>query len=204
MVNNSLFKTIKESLLSGLCISIGGIVYLKSGSLFGTILFAFALATIICFRWPLFTGMAGFADLKGHARLFGVLVINLLGCLICSYMASSSEVVRDASEAIIRARVEAGALNDFMMSIFCGFIMTASVKFARQGKWLPLLLGIPTFIISGFPHCIADSFYIFSCRLEVLESFGISLIWYYLSIVAGNYVGCNLWRVGGESEPLAA
>ncbi len=29
MVNNSLFKTIKESLLSGLCISIGGIVYLK-------------------------------------------------------------------------------------------------------------------------------------------------------------------------------
>ena len=44
------------------------------------------------------------------------------------------------------------------LAIGCGFIVTTSVQFARQEKWLPLLLGIPLFILCGVPHCIADAF----------------------------------------------
>jgi formate/nitrite transporter FocA (FNT family) len=70
--------------------------------------------------------------------------------------------------------------------------MTTAVEFARKGKMLPLLLGVPVFILCGFAHSIADAFYfLVSPSEQVLQA---SVLIVYVSEVLGNFVGCNLYR----------
>lgn len=53
----------------------------------------------------------------------------------------------------------------------------------------------PAFIICGFPHCVADSFYYVSCSREFVEANDLSLLAAYLPTVLGNYLGCNAYRL---------
>lgn len=87
-----------------------------------------------------------------------------------------------------------GPLKGFVLAIGCGFIMTTAVTFARQGKNLPLFFGVPLFIMCGFPHCVADAFYYCCASADYITSNIGAIIAFYLSIVAGNFVGCNLYR----------
>ena len=77
----------------------------------------------------------------------------------------------------------------FIRAIFCGFLMTTAVKFARENRWLPLLFAVPVFILAGFYHSIADAFYIQS------SDYGTQIKWNYLMTILGNFVGCNLYRL---------
>jgi formate/nitrite transporter FocA (FNT family) len=81
--------------------------------------------------------------------------------------------------------------------------MTTAVEFARKGKMLPLLLGVPVFILCGFAHSIADAFYfllsLFGDNSQLtlnsqLSTLNFQLLLVYLSEVLGNFVGCNLYR----------
>jgi formate/nitrite transporter FocA (FNT family) len=71
--------------------------------------------------------------------------------------------------------------------------MTTAVKFARENRLLPLLWAVPVFILAGFYHSIADSFY----YLMYLVSTGFTYISpiNYLVVILGNFIGCNLWRI---------
>ena len=79
-----------------------------------------------------------------------------------------------------------------LLAIGCGFIMTTAVEFARKGKMLPLLLGVPVFILCGFAHSIADAFYFLVSPQEQLLQWPVLVV--YVSEVLGNFVGCNLYR----------
>ena len=68
--------------------------------------------------------------------------------------------------------------------------MTTVVKFARQKKFIPLLLGVPLFILAGFWHSIADAFYYF-----VALNFTPRFLFIYLLCVLGNFIGCNLFNL---------
>ena len=70
--------------------------------------------------------------------------------------------------------------------------MTTAVEFARKDKMLPLLLGVPVFILCGFTHSIADAFYFLVSPKELLLQPEVMVI--YVSEVLGNFVGCNLYR----------
>ena len=70
--------------------------------------------------------------------------------------------------------------------------MTTAVEFARKGKMLPLLLGVPVFILCGFAHSIADAFYFLVSPAEQLLQTEVFIV--YVSEVLGNFVGCNLYR----------
>ncbi len=74
-------------------------------------------------------------------------------------------------------------------------MMTTAVTVARKGRWLPLLFGVPAFIVCGFPHCVADAFYYLAAPLDFLCGNAFDILLLYLSIVAGNFVGCNIYRV---------
>ena len=70
--------------------------------------------------------------------------------------------------------------------------MTTAVEFARKGKMLPLLLGVPVFILCGFVHSIADAFYfLISPSAQLLQA---DVLIVYVFEVLGNFVGCNLYR----------
>jgi|GEM_PF-199175 len=191
-------KLISGALMAGGCIGIAATVYLKVGGVLGAAMFAFGLIVVVAMKLPLFTGQAQHVwSRRGeeYSMLGLMLLLNLGGCFILSALTCTPEIA-EASQAIINARLAKGPLMCGLLSIPCGFIMTAAVRGAgMKNNWLPLLFGVPAFIICGFPHCVADSYYYASCGRDFLVANGWSLIAAYLPTVAGNFIGCNLYRL---------
>ena len=182
------------AILAGICISIGCTVYLRVGGVAGAVLFAFGLTTVVYYGMKLFTGTAGFIRRQGDWGMLAIVLLgNIVGCLLSSLMIryAQPECVEKAG-AILAGRIDKGAWACFLLAIGCGFIMTTAVEFARKGKMLPLLLGVPVFILCGFAHCIADAFYFLTAPYEQLLEPMVLVV--YASEVLGNFVGCNLYR----------
>lgn len=174
-----------NSILSGFAIGIAAICFLKGGLYIGAALFAFGLSGIIYSKWPLFTGLAGFfTNRKDFYMLWPILLLNIFGTALGVLLGWDMHL-EEAARTLVEARVSRGFLGCIPPAIGCGFIMSVSVRFAREGKWIPLLLGIPTFVICGFPHCVADIAY-----YTVSPANGMVPAW--LGTVAGNFIGCNI------------
>ena len=205
MNSELLTKTFPLSILAGICISIGCVVNLRVGGVAGAVLFAFGLTTVVYYGLKLYTGTAGFIRLKGDWSMLAVVLLgNIVGCLLSAWLISYAQpdCIEPATK-ILASRLAKGPWACFLLAIGCGFIMTTAVEFARKGKMLPLLLGVPVFILCGFAHSIADAFYFLLSLLgdpspaaanSSLFTFHSSLIIVYLSEVLGNFVGCNLYR----------
>ena len=183
-------KIIPSAVLAGICIGIGGYVYTTVTGLWGAVLFAFGLLTVVHYGLHLYTGKAGFfTSRKGVAQLFTVILFgNVIGCWLVALIASAPVVA--ACQNIVAGRLDAGCLTNFLLAIPCGFIMTTAVEFGRQGKFLPLLFGVPVFIMCGFRHSIADAFY-----YTAAATWSAALLGNWVLIVMGNFVGCNLYRL---------
>ena len=190
-------------MLSGVCVGIAGFGYLATRDIVGSILFAFGLLAVINYRLRLYTGFAGFIKRNEVPHLILVLFGNILGCLLVALLARTSpQPLQEAAQSILEGRLAIGPLRGGLLAIGCGFIMTTVVTFARKGNVLPLLFGIPLFINCGFPHCVADAFYYLCVPVEFLCSNFVAVLVFYLSIVAGNFVGCNLYRAVMRSEAI--
>ena len=174
------------AILAGVCISIGCVVNLRVGGV--------GLTTVVYYGLKLYTGTAGFIRRQGDwTMLVTVLLGNIVGCLLSAWMIAYAQpdCIEPAAK-IMAGRVAKGPWACFLLAIGCGFIMTTAVEFARKGKMLPLVLGVPVFILCGFAHSIADAFYfLVSPAEQVLNG---SVLAVYLSEVLGNFVGCNLYR----------
>ena len=187
-------KTFPLAILAGLCISIGCVVNLRVGGVAGAVLFAFGLTTVVYYGLKLYTGTAGFIRAHGDwAMLATVLLGNIVGCLLTALCLryAQPDIIEPASK-ILDGRLAKGALPCGILAVGCGFIMTTAVEFARKGKMLPLLLGVPVFILCGFTHSIADAFYFLACPADQLLAWPVLLV--YVAEVLGNFVGCNLYR----------
>lgn len=182
------------AILAGICISIGCVVNLRVGGVAGAVLFAFGLTTVVYYGLKLYTGTAGFIRAKGDwSMLVVVLLGNIVGCLLTAWLIgyAQPDCVEPAAR-ILEGRLAKGPWACFLLAIGCGFIMTTAVEFARKGKMLTLLLGVPVFILCGFAHSIADAFYFLVSPAEQLLR--TEVLWLYIAEVLGNFVGCNLYR----------
>lgn len=189
-------QLLRSSILAGFCIGIAGFGYLAEKSIIGAVLFAFGLLTVVHYGLKLYTGTAGFIQKGEVGRLLFILFANLIGCLMVAMMVRCSPLpLQDTAQKILEGRLAMGPLKGAILSIGCGFIMTTAVTFARQGKNLPLLFGVPLFIMCGFPHCVADAFYYMCVPVDYLMGNAIQILIFYLCIVIGNFVGCNLYRL---------
>ena len=187
-----------RAIFAGILISLGGIAYLKVGGLSGALLFAFGLASVVNYKLPLFTGRAGFVELNanGLMELFVTWLGNLVGCaLIGTFVGGGDAVLRECSAFAISTRYCFGISHVFFSGVLCGIIMTTAVKFASKGEYIPLLLGVPLFILCGFSHSIADLFYLSAMPCHVQVDFNIVVA--YLAVFLGNFVGCNIPRIFG-------
>ena len=72
-------------------------------------------------------------------------------------------------------------------------IMTLAAYGAREKNYLPLLFGVPVFILCGLPHCVADAFYYALALLNGRLTSTLLMAW--LWAIIGNYIGCNLPRI---------
>ena len=198
----SVLQIIKSSILAGICIGIAGFGYLAEKSIIGAVLFAFGLLTVVHYKLKLYTGTAGFIVKGEVATLFLILLGNLVGCLVVSLIARCSPMpLQETAQKVLEGRLATGPLKGGILAIGCGFIMTTAVTFARKDKNLPLLFGVPLFIMCGFPHCVADAFYYMAVPVSFLAEHWLEVLVFYVSIVAGNFVGCNLYRaIWGSTE----
>ena len=182
-----------SAILAGICISIGCIVNLMvGGGIPGAVLFTFGLITVVHYKYALYTGTAGFIkNFEDFVKLFFVIFIgNFIGCGLTSWAACYAiPDLHDKCNALMELRIHYDIWQTFIRAIFCGFLMTTAVKFARENKWLPLLFAVPVFILAGFYHSIADAFYLQS------SDYAQQLTYNYLMTILGNFVGCNLYRL---------
>ena len=187
---------IRFAIAAGFAIGLSGYVYLTLHDLAGAVLFAFGLLTIVSYRLKLFTSVAGFIHRNELPQLALILMFNILGCSLVGLLTrAAAHPLNAVAQDIVQERLTNGALNSGLLAIGCGVIMTVSVTLAYRGSWLPLLFGVPIFIKCGFPHCMADAFYISTCSTEFLQQNAGAIALYYPAIVLGNFIGCNLPRL---------
>lgn len=196
-------KIFRSSLFAGIAIGTAGFGFLASGvqtetygPLVGAVLFCLGLLTVIGYRLKLYTGTAGFIARNQAGELLLILLGNIAGCFCMALMARLSPMdLQGAAQKILELRLSTGALRCGLLAIGCGFLMTTAVTFARQKQYMPLLFGVPLFIVCGFPHCVADAFYYLCVPLDFFLSDPWGILGLYASIVLGNLVGCNLYRI---------
>ena len=188
---------IMRSILAGIFIGLAGFVYLSVGGIAGASLFAFGLTCVVLYRLNLYTGKAGVYSTKKIHDLLFMFIMNAVGCGIIALLASLQiNTISDNLGTIIDARQEAPLIKVFVLSIGTGVIMEAAVQHsARTEKpnFIPLLLGVPTFILCGMPHSVADAFYY---ALHCFTDYDV--IWFlkpWGMSVLGNYLGCNIPRI---------
>ena len=187
---NSDFNVFIRSILAGICIGLGGAIFIKLGGVIGACMFAFGLLTIVHFKLPLYTGTAGFIQLnkfEEYKKMFIILFGNIIGCILLSCM----NIKGIDGTAIIQSRIDTSYLQCLFNAIGCGLIMTLIVKGGRDKNLLLILFGIPLFILLGFYHSIADAFYIMVSPIELRNLF----FGRYWTIVLGNFIGCNIPRL---------
>lgn len=186
------------SIFAGLLIGTGGLVYLRVGGIAGAVLFAFGLLCVVMCGAQLFTGKSGFLPYKDFPKLIAMIALNAVGCAIAAFIASycTSDTLTANLQNIIDARLAASWHKVLVTSIGTGMIMTLAVYGARQKHYLPLLFGVPVFILCGLPHCVADAFYYAAALFYNCFEWELLVAW--LWAIAGNYIGCNLprWFMG--------
>ena len=198
----NVLNVLKSSVVAGICIGIAGIGFLATRDIIGSVLFAFALLSVVAYKLYLYTGTAGFIKKGELPLLLLVFAGNIAGCLLMSLLARLSPMsLQESAQNILEGRLAMGPLQGGLLSIACGFIMTTSVTFARKGNNLPLLFGVPLFITCGYPHCMADAFFYLCVPLDFWMANLGSILSFYVCIVFGNFVGCNFYRMVMGSNP---
>lgn len=198
-----MIKLLRSSVFAGIYIGVAGFGFLASGlqsqvygSLVGSVLFCLGLLAVVGYRLKLYTGTAGYISRNETGELFLILAGNIVGCLLVALLSRVSPLdMQSAAQNILEMRLRTGALNCGLLGIGCGLLMTTAVTFAREKNYLPLLFGVPLFIVCGFTHCVADAFYYLAAPLAFWKAHALEILAVYVCIVLGNLIGCNLYRI---------
>lgn len=185
-----------KKVFAGFLIAIGGYAFLKVGGVIGALLFAFGIICVVKLQTPLYTGIAGTEEKFGVKM--EVLSYNILGAFIGALIMKFTcdlNVFSNVSD-IVFTKISSPWYVSLSKAIMCGAIVDISVFLSkRDNSTIPLIIGIPTFVMCGFNHSIADAFY-FSMYNDLILNLGIvKPLIYYIIVVIGNYIGCNLRRI---------
>ena len=180
----------RQSLFAGILIGLGAFGYLALGGIPGAVIFAFGLISVVLSGTPLYTGRAGCTnDIPALVKIW---FFNILGCVLIGLMVSViGGDSADRAVDVVAGRLAQGPLKAFVRAIGCGMIIDIAVWLYREKKSiLPVIFGVPLFIVCGFYHSIADVVYLVGAW-----HWDNSILLYSPAIVIGNYVGCNVRRI---------
>lgn len=178
------------SLFAGLLIGLGAYGFLALGGIPGAVIFAFGLVGVVLSGTLLYTGKAGvMTDIGALAKIW---LFNVLGCVLIGLLVVSlGGVPMERAQEVVTGRLAQGPWRSFLRAVGCGLIIDISVwLYRKSGSLVPILFGVPLFIVSGFYHSIADVVYLVGAW-----TWSPDILWYYPIIVLGNYAGCNIRRI---------
>lgn len=197
---NKLLIVLLNGILAGICIGIGGILFLKTkeytnNTIISAMFFSIGLILICNFNFFLYTGKIcylfnnkykeiGFYLLQLIVGIFG----NYLGTLAFANLCKLTNIVPDEIFNMIQLKIQLNWYDLIIRGIFCGMLIYFAVEGFKVinnslGKYIVLILCVSGFIICGFEHCIADMFYV-SLSTITIESF-LMLIY----VIIGNTIG---------------
>jgi len=192
-----MIEDIKKSILSGIMISFGCTVYLscvdKGLMPLGAFLFSAGLFTICEYGFNLYTGKVGYIAFKPKdINYLGLVLLTLLFNLITTFVLGyvircNFEAVRVVATDIYLSKLEMPFSKLFLSGILCGVLMYLAVDTWKKGSKIGCFLYVPLFILSGFDHSIANSFYngaAFGEHTLTLHNMLVILI-----VILGNAVG---------------
>lgn len=182
----------RKSFFAGILIGLGACGYLALGGLPGAIIFAFGLIGVVLSGSLLYTGRAGVMKLSETGDLVMIWLFNILACILLGLlMMSLGGEPAERARTAVAGRLAQGPWRSFLRAVGCGLIIDIAVWMYRTTKnILPVLFGVPLFIVCGFYHSIADVVY-----LVAAWQWSPDILWYYPVIVLGNYAGCNVRRL---------
>lgn len=186
-----MLRKLLSGVAAGVCISLGGSVFLAcENKIVGSIFFCVALLCICYKGYALFTGKVGFIPEKHGKEELSVLFLgllgNLIGTVLCGLLVSVAlPNLSETAAAICNTKLDQPILSTLIRGFFCGVLMYLAVSIFRdKQKSIGILFCIPVFILSGFEHSIADMFY-FACG----KVFTCNSLLFILLVVLGNAVG---------------
>ena len=200
---------------AGMMVGIGGSVYLScENRMVGATLFAVALICICILGFYLYTGKIGLFMENPSKKTVPLLAIGFGGNAIgAALTAIATAYVRPALIAVAQTSCEAklanGNIKGMIAAVFCGVLMYTAVKtYQVKGSLTGIIFCIPTFILSGFEHSVADVYYftVALCGGKLDTELLLSSIIFIIFAVAGNTLGGWLVpilnRLGKEKEDL--
>ena len=189
-------KLVIKSILAGVLIALAGIFYVNCENKYiGAFLFSLGLISVVFLEAKLFTGVIGYCNSKKSFRDAAVILLfNVISAFVVGLIYRAG----NGSISIMENIINRSPLRVFLESIGCGICIYLSVELYKKSKSIfPLVLGVMAFILAGFTHCIAISFYIGASELKLIH-FG-----YLLICIVGNSIGSLLIRglqIGGKDE----
>lgn len=171
-------KTIIRAFLAGICIAIGGTVFLKLKNAFpgsdvvGALFFTIGLFVICTRGYDLFTGKASNTLDEKPTYLLKLLLIifgNFLGCLFIVKLEQatglfSNQGINTVAATLVESKMQQSPASLIVLGFLCNVLIYFAINGFKNnphelGKYLALFLGVAIFILSGTEHSIADMYY---------------------------------------------
>ena len=189
-----------SSIAAGICIGIGGTVYLSVvglNKIVASCLFALGLFTIICYQFFLFTGKVGYIFENKAKYLIDLLMIwigNFLGTALVGILFRQTrfftpEIQQTVSNLILLKQNDS-VWSILILSIFCGMLMYIAVNTQRKEnvapvfKLIAIFFCVMVFILCGFEHVVANMYY-----LVASGNWSFKIVGYLLLMTLGNGIG---------------
>lgn len=185
-----------SAILAGVCIGIGGWVFLSVDSkVLGSFLFTIGLFVICTSGLHLYTGKVCYVFERDKNYVLDVPVIwigNLIGTNAVALLINLTRTgakVSEAASGLCNTKLGDNLLSIFVLAIFCNMLIYIGVDGYNNiqhevGKYLALFFGVVVFILCGFEHCIANMFY-----FGVASAWSVKTVLYLLVMTLGNAVG---------------
>lgn len=189
-------KTFMSAILAGVCISLGGAVYLSlDNKIVGSILFAVGLFVICTMGLNLFTGKVCYVFDNKPDYVIDVIIIwlgNLAGTFLSARLQLLTRYgtnLSDKAKGICGTKLGDNLLSIFILAVFCNIMIYIGVEGYKSikheiGKYISLFLGVVIFILCGFEHCIANMYY-----YTMADVWSINSLFYLIVMTIGNAVG---------------
>ena len=185
-----------SAVLAGVCIAIGGTVFLSlDNKIAGALFFTVGLFTICVFGLHLFTGKVCYVFRRDLAYALDLPVIwlgNLAGTFLVAQLERWTRIgpaLAQRAGELCRTKLADGLGSIFLLAVFCNILIYLAVEGFNQaphdlGRYLALFFGVTVFILCGFEHCVANMYYISVAGAWSAKAFG-----YLLVMTLGNAVG---------------
>ena len=202
-----MLKKILNGVSAGLMVSIGCAVFLAcEDKVVGSVLFTVALL-VICFRgYSLYTGKIGFIPFSHKKEDFSVLLLglvgNAIGMIVFGVLISIAlPNLKEKAIVLCNAKLTQTWAQTIIRGLFCGVLMFIAVYVYKENKSIvAIIFAIPTFILCGFEHSVADIGY-----FAVANIISLDVVLFIALVVVGNTIGSMIlpYLSMAKAKPVA-